>query len=50
MDSHGTYYLYTYDENISRNPGLLDKITNCKDLNEIKSLKPLIKNELKEYF
>ena len=38
LDWHDTYSWYTFAKNISLNLGLLDKVNNCRDLNELKVL------------
>ena len=50
LDSQGTYSWFTFVKNIISDQNIFDKTSNCKNLNEVKSLKPFIKRELKNNY
>ena len=42
LDSQGTYSWFTFVKNITLDQNIFDKTSNCKNLKEVKSLKPFI--------
>ena len=50
LDSQGTYSWFTFVKNITSDQNIFDKTSNCKNLKEVKSLKPFIKRELKNKY
>jgi hypothetical protein len=50
LDSQGTYSWFTFVKKITSDQNIFDKASNCKNLKEVKSLKPFIKRELKNKY
>jgi hypothetical protein len=50
LDTQGTYSWFTFVKNITSDQNICDKTSNCKNLNEVKSLKPFIKREFKNKY
>ena len=50
LDSQGTYSWFTFVKNITSDQNIFDKTSNCKNVKEVKSLKPFTKRELKNKY